>query len=321
MASRNILALILIGLSLSACERRNGSASFEGQWIDLSHEFSDETIYWVTAEPFRRTTVAEGRTEQGYYYSAYNFSGAEHGGTHIDSPVHFAEGKRTVEKFEPTDLIGEAVKIDVSAKAAADREYEITVDDIKGDQAFLRIYNHAVDGDGISLNRVLNDSTFVEGSNINLLPGTIKNTGRDLDVALQGSGFFVVQSPAGDRFTRNGNFQLDGAGQLTNSDGMPVVGQNGPIQLPPGQVETRQFPVMGESQPRILRPGEAWALTVEGEVERPVVPRRGVAAEGIPRQCLQAAVLEVPGHRCQPASRGGRSQRSQRFTTRIPARS
>jgi flagellar basal-body rod protein FlgG len=106
----------------------------------------------------------------------------------------------------------------------------------KGDQAFLRIYNHAVDGDGISLNRVLNDSTFVEGSNINLLPGTIKNTGRDLDVALQGSGFFVVQSPAGDRFTRNGNFQLDGAGQLTNSDGMPVLGQNGPIQLPPGQV-------------------------------------------------------------------------------------
>ena len=135
MASRNILALILIGLSLSACERRNGSASFEGQWIDLSHEFSDETIYWVTAEPFRRTTVAEGRTEQGYYYSAYNFSGAEHGGTHIDSPVHFAEGKRTVEKFEPTDLIGEAVKIDVSAKAAADREYEITVDDIKAWEA------------------------------------------------------------------------------------------------------------------------------------------------------------------------------------------
>ena len=43
-----------------------------------SHDFSDETIYWVTAEPFKRTTVAEGKTPQGYYYSAYNFSAAEH---------------------------------------------------------------------------------------------------------------------------------------------------------------------------------------------------------------------------------------------------
>lgn len=102
-----------------------------GEWVDLSHDFSDETIYWVTAEPFKRTTVAEGVTDKGYYYSAYNFSGAEHGGTHIDSPIHFAEGKKTVEKIELKDLIGEGVKIDVSAKAATDRDYEITVDDIR----------------------------------------------------------------------------------------------------------------------------------------------------------------------------------------------
>lgn len=126
--------LVLTIFLLASCSRQTETFP-PGQWIDLSHDFSEDTIYWVTAEPFRRTTVAEGRTEQGFFYSAYNYSGAEHGGTHIDSPVHFAEGKRTVDKFEPSDLIGEAVKIDVSAKAAADRDYEITVDDIRGWEA------------------------------------------------------------------------------------------------------------------------------------------------------------------------------------------
>lgn len=129
MSKTLVLFFILAGALLLACSQR--TASFpDGEWIDLSHDFSDETIYWVTAEPFKRTTVAEGRTEQGYYYSAFNFSGAEHGGTHIDSPIHFAEGKKTVDKIELNNLVGEAVKIDVSAKAAADRDYEITVDDI-----------------------------------------------------------------------------------------------------------------------------------------------------------------------------------------------
>jgi len=106
-----------------------------GEWIDLSHDFSDETIYWVAAEPFKRTTVAEGVTEKGYYYSAYNFSAAEHGGTHIDAPVHFAQGARTVDQITADQLIGPGVKIDVSEKAAANRDYLISIDDIKNWEA------------------------------------------------------------------------------------------------------------------------------------------------------------------------------------------
>jgi kynurenine formamidase len=102
-----------------------------GEWIDLSHDFSENTLYWVTAEPFKRTTVAEGVTDLGFYYSAYNYSAAEHGGTHIDAPVHFAEGKKTVDKLEPNELIAPGVKIDVSAKAAAALDYQVTIDDIK----------------------------------------------------------------------------------------------------------------------------------------------------------------------------------------------
>lgn len=102
-----------------------------GTWVDLTHDFGEDTIYWVTAEPFKRTTVAEGQTEAGFYYSAYNFSGAEHGGTHLDSPIHFAEGKKTVDEIDISQLVAPGVKIDVSAKAAANADYLVTTEDIQ----------------------------------------------------------------------------------------------------------------------------------------------------------------------------------------------
>jgi len=101
-----------------------------GKWIDLSHDFSSDTIYWVTAKPFVRETVAEGKTDKGYYYSAYNFSAAEHGGTHIDAPIHFAEGRKTVDEIPLEQLIAPAVKIDVSQKASGNRDYQVSVEDL-----------------------------------------------------------------------------------------------------------------------------------------------------------------------------------------------
>ena len=101
-----------------------------GKWIDLSYDFSDETVYWVTAKEFEKETVAEGKTDNGFFYSAYNYSAAEHGGTHIDAPVHFAEGRRTVDQIPLEQLIGSAVKIDVSAKAAGNPDYQISVEDL-----------------------------------------------------------------------------------------------------------------------------------------------------------------------------------------------
>src|SRR5215204_6441304 len=117
--------LFLCSLLICVGCTRQQSEFPKGQWIDLSHDFSEETIYWVTAEPFTRTTVAEGKTPQGYYYSAYNFSAAEHGGTHIDAPLHFGEGKKSVDELELSQLISPAVKIDVSSKASSDRDYLI----------------------------------------------------------------------------------------------------------------------------------------------------------------------------------------------------
>lgn len=131
MRCLSLVVLTVVAISFVSCSRSESAQFPSGDWIDLSHDFSEDTIYWVTAEPFTRTTVAEGVTDKGYYYSAYNFSAAEHGGTHIDAPVHFAQGAKTVDQLEPSQLIAPSVKIDVTAKAAANRDYLVSVDDIK----------------------------------------------------------------------------------------------------------------------------------------------------------------------------------------------
>lgn len=97
--------------------------------VDLSHTFSDETVYWVTSREFKLDTVFEGETDKGYYYFANNITTAEHGGTHIDAPIHFARGAQTVDEIPLDKLIGEAVKIDVSLKALDNPDYQISIDD------------------------------------------------------------------------------------------------------------------------------------------------------------------------------------------------
>lgn len=107
----------------------------KGRWVDLTHSFSAKTIYWPTADEFRHDTVFEGFTEKGFYYTAYNFSAAEHGGTHIDAPIHFAEGRKTVDQLALDQLIGAAVVIDVIEKARANRDYQVAVTDFEAWEA------------------------------------------------------------------------------------------------------------------------------------------------------------------------------------------
>jgi len=101
----------------------------QGQIVDLTHVFSDETIYWVTSKEFELDVVYKGETDKGYYYSANNFSTAEHGGTHIDAPIHFAKNGQTVDEIPLEKLIGDAIKIDVSLKALNNPDYQVSIDD------------------------------------------------------------------------------------------------------------------------------------------------------------------------------------------------
>ena len=102
-----------------------------GEWVDLTYDFSSETIYWPTAAGFSLQVDAQGMTEQGYYYEAFSFSGAEHGGTHIDAPVHFSAGNLSVEEIPLETLIGPAVVVDVSSRSLSDPDYLIDVEELQ----------------------------------------------------------------------------------------------------------------------------------------------------------------------------------------------
>jgi len=128
---RIIFGILIIGSFLMLSCEREQSEFPAGKWIDMSYAFSSETIYWPTAESFRMDTVFAGTTDRGYYYSAYNFSAAEHGGTHIDAPVHFAEGHRSVDEIPIEQLIGPAVVVDVSEKSLQNPDYQISVEDFQ----------------------------------------------------------------------------------------------------------------------------------------------------------------------------------------------
>ncbi len=114
-----------------------------GQWIDLSYDFSDETIYWPTAETFKFDTVFAGFTDSGFYYTAYQYCAAEHGGTHLDAPIHFAEGKKTIDQLSISQLVGPAAVIDVSDKALDDRDYQVSAADF---QAWEKTHGKLPDG-------------------------------------------------------------------------------------------------------------------------------------------------------------------------------
>lgn len=98
--------------------------------IDLSHDYSSETIYWVTAEEFKLDTVFNGETPKGYFYSANNFSTAEHGGTHLDAPIHFSKNGQSVDEVPLEKLIGPAIKIDVTNKPLNNTDYLISIQDL-----------------------------------------------------------------------------------------------------------------------------------------------------------------------------------------------
>lgn len=102
-----------------------------GRLIDMSYDFSEKTLYWPTANTFRIDTAFNGITPGGFFYSAYNYCAAEHGGTHLDAPVHFAKGKWSADQIPLENLTGEAVVVDVSEKALKNPDYLISADDIQ----------------------------------------------------------------------------------------------------------------------------------------------------------------------------------------------
>ena len=127
--------LMLVSLAATACTQTpDESTSLDPSrysLVDLTHPFNAQTIYWPTStKAFEHPQQAFGPTPGGWFYSSYELSTPEHGGTHLDAPIHFGEGKETADQIPLSRLVARAVVIDVSAKATADRDYLLTPDDV-----------------------------------------------------------------------------------------------------------------------------------------------------------------------------------------------
>lgn len=127
-----LLALLLFSSAAEAAETRRPPIDLQGvRVVDLTHAFDEKTLYWPTSPTtFKLDRLAFGKTEAGFFYASNAFCTPEHGGTHLDAPIHFAEGKRTADQIPPEQLIAPAVVLDVRAKAAADPDYRLTLQDV-----------------------------------------------------------------------------------------------------------------------------------------------------------------------------------------------
>jgi kynurenine formamidase len=128
MKCLHLLLLIVFVVPVMA---QRQSAFPSGRVVDLTYAFDENTVYWPTAQSFKLETDFEGMTDKGYFYSAYRYSAAEHGGTHLDSPVHFAKGRYTSDQIPLQQLMGAAVVIDVTSQCASNPDYQVSVADFE----------------------------------------------------------------------------------------------------------------------------------------------------------------------------------------------
>jgi kynurenine formamidase len=108
----------------------SGAAIDPAKVQDLTYPFDNTTIYWPTAKPFDWQKESWGISPGGYWYAAARYSASEHGGTHLDSPIHFGKGRFAVDEIPASKLVGPAVVIDVGAACAKDPDYRLSAQDI-----------------------------------------------------------------------------------------------------------------------------------------------------------------------------------------------
>src|SRR5919106_3493945 len=126
-------SVVVLLLAVGCQVRDEGAARADGgldlasyEIVDLTHPLNEQTIFWPTSPTtFRLERLADGPTPGGYFYSANAFSMPEHGGTHLDAPIHFGEGRHTTDAIPLERLVASGVVIDVAERAAADPEYRL----------------------------------------------------------------------------------------------------------------------------------------------------------------------------------------------------
>jgi kynurenine formamidase len=141
-----VVLCMLAGVGCAAGHGRLDSPALEhSRLIDLTHSFGADTIVWPTEQDFRLVLQQAGEAPGGYYYASNRLEMAEHGGTHIDAPIHFSKGGQTLDQVPIERLVGTGVRIDVTAQCARDRDYRVTIQDFeRWEAAHGRITNRAI---------------------------------------------------------------------------------------------------------------------------------------------------------------------------------
>lgn len=132
---RLVAIFLTFALSIEATAQSGDSPWAGFAVIDMTHSFSSETIYWPTEEGFELEVGFDGIAEGGYYYASNRYSAADHGGTHLDAPRHFAEGRQSADEVPLDRLMGPACVIDISEAALANADYLLRASDIEAWEA------------------------------------------------------------------------------------------------------------------------------------------------------------------------------------------
>ncbi len=120
------VTLLVMSAVWSGC-----AAEDQSNILDMTYSYDGDTIYWPNEPSFKLTTEFRGMTERGYWYAANFYAASEHGGTHADAPLHFAKNGRTIDQIPLVEWIGPAIKIDTTKQCALDRDYLLSVEDVK----------------------------------------------------------------------------------------------------------------------------------------------------------------------------------------------
>lgn len=132
IASTLITALCFISSVGCVADRQHSGVTWEhSQIVDLTHSFGSDTIVWPTEQDFKLVVQHAEDTPGGYYYASNRLEMAEHGGTHIDAPIHFSRGKQTLDQIPIDRMVGAGIRIDVTEQCGRDRDYRVTISDLE----------------------------------------------------------------------------------------------------------------------------------------------------------------------------------------------
>jgi kynurenine formamidase len=123
--------MLCLGFLLFVTSTPASAGIDETKLVDLTYALDEQTVFWPLNKPFTWDKSSWGKTAQGYWYASAEFAMSEHGGTHIDAPIHFAEGRQTVDEIPLQRLISPAVVIDVRPAVADDRDYRLSKQDLE----------------------------------------------------------------------------------------------------------------------------------------------------------------------------------------------